>query len=101
MLLLKCMQCLKAYVQLSWLIKLGKISEQELWIGHGRGKGFLGNKTSKQSNNLLSIHFAIFVSPKVSTYKLDLLGHLNLCDNTTSHVVCEGASVTDAEGVWA
>lgn len=47
----------------------------------------------------LSIYFGIFVSAKESTYKLNLLGHLDLFDNTTSDVVCKGASVTDAEGV--
>lgn len=40
-LLLKCMQRLKAHVQLAWTIKFGKISQQELWFSHGRGQGFL------------------------------------------------------------
>lgn len=33
------------------------------------------------------------------TYKSDLLGHLDLGDNSTSYIICKASCVTDAEGV--
>lgn len=51
--------------------------------------------------NLLPCHNAITWCGKMAaTYKSDLLGHLDLGDNSSSYIICEASCVTDAEGVW-
>lgn len=107
MFLLEGMDSLEAHMQLSWTVKLGKVCQNELWLSHRGRDGFLHVKDKQDSEvglvTAVSKCFGTSIVMRLEvvliTYERDLLGHLDLGNNSSSYVICKTSCLTDAECV--